>query len=55
MIDFASLPIVTANFDEYESKSAFCPSKGQATTQGGGERRRNEEKRGGLTEVAELS
>ena len=24
-IDLESLPIVTANFDEYESKSARCP------------------------------
>ena len=24
-IDLESLPIVTANFDEYESKSVFCP------------------------------
>ena len=31
LIDLGSLPIVTTNFDEYESKSAFCPYKGQAT------------------------
>ena len=30
-IDLESLPIVTANFDEYESKSACYPYKGQAT------------------------